>query len=120
MAPVMRRKSRELVFGQKFGLESQPSLQCKSLHCTTCGEANLNTSRAYIISVNASILTDTGGTCKCNDPVDPTCMQSNDFGTQYSLCLQEINRDLITATAVISGLATLAFGFLTNLPVALA
>jgi AGZA family xanthine/uracil permease-like MFS transporter len=47
-------------------------------------------------------------------------MQNNDFGAEYTLCLQGINRDLITATAVISGLATFMFGFLTNLPVALA
>jgi xanthine/uracil/vitamin C permease (AzgA family) len=31
-----------------------------------------------------------------------------------------IKRDLTTATAAISGIATIAFGFLTNLPVALA
>jgi xanthine/uracil/vitamin C permease (AzgA family) len=31
-----------------------------------------------------------------------------------------IKRDLITATAVISGISTFAFGFFTNLPVALA
>jgi AGZA family xanthine/uracil permease-like MFS transporter len=31
-----------------------------------------------------------------------------------------IQRDLITATAAISGLASFMFGFLTNLPVALA
>jgi xanthine/uracil/vitamin C permease (AzgA family) len=31
-----------------------------------------------------------------------------------------VNRDLITATAVIAGLGSFMFGFLTNLPVALA
>jgi AGZA family xanthine/uracil permease-like MFS transporter len=31
-----------------------------------------------------------------------------------------INRDLITATAAIAGVGSFAFGFLTNLPVALA
>jgi AGZA family xanthine/uracil permease-like MFS transporter len=31
-----------------------------------------------------------------------------------------INRDLITATAAIAGIGSFAFGFLTNLPVALA
>lgn len=76
--------------------------------------------RAYIISVNAAILTDSGATCKCNDPEDITCMGKNDFGTDYSLCLQDVNRDLITATAAISGLSTFVFGFLTNIPVALA
>ncbi|KAL1884187.1 hypothetical protein VTK73DRAFT_5323 [Phialemonium thermophilum] len=55
---------------------------------------------AYIIAVNASILSDTGGTCIS--------------------CKNEIKRDLITATAAISGLATTVFGLFTNLPVALA
>jgi AGZA family xanthine/uracil permease-like MFS transporter len=32
----------------------------------------------------------------------------------------DIKRDLITATAAISGLSSFVFGFLTNLPVALA
>ncbi|KIV99975.1 uncharacterized protein PV09_08485 [Verruconis gallopava] len=71
---------------------------------------------AYIISVNASILADSGGTCVCNDPKDPTCA-TND---EYNLCLLDIKRDLITATAAISGLASFLFGFMTNLPVALA
>jgi AGZA family xanthine/uracil permease-like MFS transporter len=31
-----------------------------------------------------------------------------------------IQRDLITATAAIAGIGSIAFGFLTNLPVALA
>jgi AGZA family xanthine/uracil permease-like MFS transporter len=31
-----------------------------------------------------------------------------------------LNRDLITATATISGVSSFVFGFLTNLPVALA
>jgi xanthine/uracil/vitamin C permease (AzgA family) len=31
-----------------------------------------------------------------------------------------INRDIITATAVIAGISSFAFGFFTNLPVALA
>jgi len=36
------------------------------------------------------------------------------------LTILGIQRDLITATATISGLASFMFGFLTNLPVALA
>ena len=108
-----------LVSGQKFEQELLLFLPCEYLISVEKGTQS-NAIRAYIISVNAAIITDTGGTCKCNDPVDPTCMQNNNFGTEYTLCLQGINRDLITATAVISGLATFMFGFLTNLPVALA
>jgi AGZA family xanthine/uracil permease-like MFS transporter len=75
---------------------------------------------AYIIAVNASVLSDTGGTCVCRDPTDPTCMGSNSFGTEYSMCVSGLKRDLITATAAIAGLSSILFGFLTNLPVALA
>ncbi|KAI9769727.1 MAG: hypothetical protein M1839_003603 [Geoglossum umbratile] len=71
---------------------------------------------AYIIAVNAFIVSQSGGTCVCNDTKDPSCSTDKD----YSLCVLDIQRDLITATAAISGLATLMFGFLTNLPVALA
>lgn len=94
--------------------------------------------RAYIISVNASILADSGGTCVCNDANDPTCATEQ----AYNLCLlgkwkscetsaisnqlneltteADLKRDLITATAAISGLSSFVFGFMTNLPVALA
>ncbi|KAL5119459.1 hypothetical protein ACEQ8H_002729 [Pleosporales sp. CAS-2024a] len=71
---------------------------------------------AYIIAVNASILTDSGATCVCNDPVDPTCMKDED----YSLCLVQVNRDFITATAAISALASFLMGVMANLPVAVA
>ena len=39
---------------------------------------------------------------------------------EYTACSNGVRLDIITATAAISGLATIAFGFLTNLPVALA
>ncbi|KAM5530580.1 hypothetical protein V8D89_015739 [Ganoderma adspersum] len=69
---------------------------------------------AYIISVNASILTDTGGTCEC--PTNDGCV--ND--PAYSTCLAEIQRDFITTTAAISALASSLMGALANLPVGLA
>ncbi|KAF1913295.1 purine transporter [Ampelomyces quisqualis] len=71
---------------------------------------------AYIIAVNATILTDSGGTCVCNDTVDPTCMNDE----VYSLCLVEINRDFITATAAIAALGSCLMGISANLPVAVA
>jgi AGZA family xanthine/uracil permease-like MFS transporter len=75
---------------------------------------------AYIIAVNATVLSDSGGTCVCRDPTDPTCMGKNSFGTDYSMCVLGVKRDLITATAALAGLSSFLFGFLTNLPVALA
>lgn len=67
---------------------------------------------AYIIAVNASIVADTGGTCVCNGGADdPTCANND----EYSLCLNEIKRDLITATAAISALASFCMGLFANL-----
>ncbi|TVY13238.1 putative xanthine/uracil permease [Lachnellula arida] len=71
---------------------------------------------AYIIAVNSSVLSQSGGTCVCSDPVDLTC--SHDV--EYNNCLVVVKRDFVTATAAIAGLGSLIFGFLTNLPVALA
>lgn len=89
----------------------------------------------YIIAVNSSIISQTGGTCVCNGgEADPICK----VNTEYAVCVQGkapcphlsqikrsypssgIQRDLVTATAAIAALSSFAFGFLTNMPVALA
>ncbi|KAH7102477.1 xanthine/uracil permease [Auriculariales sp. MPI-PUGE-AT-0066] len=64
-------------------------------------------SMAYIISVNASIVTDSAGTC---DPTAP----------DFNSCLLTLRRDLITATASVSALSSFLMGALANLPVGLA
>ncbi|KAJ7086457.1 permease family-domain-containing protein [Mycena belliarum] len=71
---------------------------------------------AYIISVNASILSDSGGTCVCS---------TNDFcppGTNpaYDVCVNEVRNDLITSTAAIAALSSFLMGLLANLPVGMA
>ncbi|RFU76947.1 mfs transporter, agza family, xanthine uracil permease [Trichoderma arundinaceum] len=72
---------------------------------------------AYIIAVNASILSQTGGTCDCSLANRLQC----DTIPGYVDCKEvEVRRDLITATAALAGIASLFFGLLTNLPVALA
>ena len=72
---------------------------------------------AYIISVNASIVSQSGGTCVCaRTPEDFTC----DKDTQYMLCVQDVQRDLITATAAIACLTTVCMGLFANMPIALA
>ncbi|KAL6900162.1 hypothetical protein GGI43DRAFT_59871 [Trichoderma evansii] len=72
---------------------------------------------AYILAVNASIVSDTGGTCVCNGgPSDPTC----NTNTEYALCVQGIKRDAVTATAAISAFASFFMGLFANLPVGLA
>ncbi|KAJ6262362.1 Efflux pump notK [Drechslerella dactyloides] len=71
---------------------------------------------AYIISVNATIITQSGGTCDCDRTNDPTCDKSD----EYAACLVVLNRDIITATAAMSALSSFAMGLLANLPIALA
>ncbi|KAI0073347.1 hypothetical protein K474DRAFT_223969 [Panus rudis PR-1116 ss-1] len=71
---------------------------------------------AYIISVNASILSDSGGTCVCNNPDDPVCATDE----TYLACVADVRRDLITTTAAVSALASFLMGLLANLPVGMA
>ncbi|PHH68184.1 hypothetical protein CDD82_751 [Ophiocordyceps australis] len=72
---------------------------------------------AYIIAVNASVVADSGGPCVCQpSPTDPVC----DADAGYMLCVQGVKRDLVTATAAISGLASAAMGIFANLPIGLA
>ncbi|RCI13897.1 hypothetical protein L249_8200 [Ophiocordyceps polyrhachis-furcata BCC 54312] len=73
------------------------------------------TTMAYIIAVNASLLSQTGGTCVCDQRPHALC----DTDPHFRAC-KEGSRDLITATAAIAGMASIVFGALTNLPVALA
>ncbi|KAL4912909.1 hypothetical protein BDW62DRAFT_9725 [Aspergillus aurantiobrunneus] len=72
---------------------------------------------AYIISVNSNITSDTGGTCVCPAEDLATNCENN---TEYLLCKQEVNRDIVTATAALGAMASFFLGLLANLPVALA
>nr|AOC89074.1 purine transporter PhZ [Phanerodontia chrysosporium] len=69
---------------------------------------------AYIISVNASIISDTGGTCVCTQP--DLCVNDE----TYLSCVADVRRDLITSTAAVSALASFLMGLLANLPVGMA
>ncbi|KAF3906622.1 hypothetical protein ABW20_dc0109124 [Dactylellina cionopaga] len=71
---------------------------------------------AYIISVNATIISQSGGTCECNYKEDKLC----DTRDEYKQCLIILQRDLITATAAISALSSFCMGLFANLPIALA
>jgi adenine/guanine/hypoxanthine permease len=71
---------------------------------------------AYIISVNATIVSQSGGTCVC-PPDSPDLCDTND---EYLLCVNEVQRDLITGTAAIACLTTVCMGLFANMPIALA
>lgn len=72
---------------------------------------------AYIISTNALILSDSGGTCECDrEKYEATCEKSS----EYAKCLQELKLDLITATCAVACMGCILMGLLANLPLALA
>ncbi|KAM0221352.1 hypothetical protein ACHAQD_005255 [Fusarium lateritium] len=70
----------------------------------------------YIIAVNASILSQTGGPCVCNEKNRIDC----DKIDSYAICKEEVRRDLIMATSAIAAISSIIFGLCTNLPIALA
>ncbi|KAJ5612962.1 hypothetical protein N7510_006156 [Penicillium lagena] len=72
---------------------------------------------AYIISVNSNITSETGGTCVCppEDMADYCATNS-----EYLICMQEVKRDIVTATSAIAALSTFCMGLFANLPIALA
>ncbi|KAJ7074652.1 permease family-domain-containing protein [Mycena amicta] len=73
---------------------------------------------AYIISVNASILSDSGGTCEC--PADDLDFCKTGTNPAYDSCVNDVRIDLITTTAAISALSSFLMGLLANLPVGMA
>ncbi|XWS35397.1 hypothetical protein CRYUN_Cryun21dG0122800 [Craigia yunnanensis] len=76
---------------------------------------------AYILAVNASILTDSGGPCTiadCNNPSESCKFPPVDPG--YTACLERTRKDLIVATVASSLIGCLIMGIFANLPLALA
>ncbi|RMY85746.1 hypothetical protein D0862_11094 [Hortaea werneckii] len=105
--------------GRYFHLEgSGHRLERKNSYFFTEIRAGLATffAMAYIIAVNSTVVSQTGGTCVC-PPDSPDLCDSN---TEYMLCVQEVRRDLVTATAAISSLTTFFMGLLANMPLGLA
>ncbi|PKI50354.1 hypothetical protein CRG98_029234 [Punica granatum] len=80
---------------------------------------------AYIITVNATIIADSGGMCSISDctapanqTVGPSCRLEPNPG--YEACLSKTKSDLIVATIISSMVGSLAMGILANLPLGLA
>lgn len=94
-----------------------PSIGSHGLHRTLLAArlTSLRSNSSFTqISVNASIISDSGGTCVC--PTSDLCV--ND--AVYLQCVAEVNRDLITTTAAVAALASFLMGLLANLPVGMA
>jgi AGZA family xanthine/uracil permease-like MFS transporter len=66
------------------------------------------------ISTNAAIVSQTGGPCVCSSA--DNCISDTD----YLICVDDVRRELITATAAASAMSSILMGVFANLPVALA
>jgi AGZA family xanthine/uracil permease-like MFS transporter len=105
--------------GRRFRLEgSGHPKERKGSYFFTEIRAGLATffAMAYIISVNATIVSQSGGTCVC-PPDSPDLCDSNE---EYMICVSEVQRDLVTGTAAIACLTTFCMGLFANMPIALA
>ncbi|KAF8397134.1 hypothetical protein HHK36_016041 [Tetracentron sinense] len=129
--------------GKRFKLAERNSSFTTELRAGTATFLTM----AYILAVNASILTDSGGTCSVSD-CTPLCnvqtiSVSNCSGTSsdgvtlqivqpdvsckfppvnpgYTACLEKTRKDLIVATVASSLIGCLIMGAFANLPLALA
>ncbi|XP_015882336.2 adenine/guanine permease AZG2 [Ziziphus jujuba] len=107
--------------GRYFKLDARKTCFTKELRA---GLATFLT-MAYIITVNATIIADSGGTCSiadCSAPANqtasPDCMIKPNAG--YQNCLAKTKSDLIVATVLSAMVGSLAMGILANLPLGLA
>ncbi|XP_058103678.1 adenine/guanine permease AZG2 [Magnolia sinica] len=116
--------------GKYFKLEARKTCFTKEIRA---GIATFLT-MAYIISVNATILADSGATCTVSDCTShsanihthphhihkpgPECKFQSNIG--YQKCLSNVKKDLIMATVLSSMIGCFAMGILANLPLALA
>ncbi|KAF8009868.1 hypothetical protein BT93_J0756 [Corymbia citriodora subsp. variegata] len=124
--------------GKRFKLSERKTTFTTELRAGTATFLTM----AYILAVNASILTDSGGTCSVADCVplcsDTTVSVSNCTGAGlriiqpdetckfdpvnpgYALCLTKVRKDLIVATVASSLIGCVIMGTFANLPLALA
>lgn len=154
MAGVFRRASRswsrsletlnakvgESKVGKYFKLEERNSYFTQEIRAGTATFLTM----AYILAVNASILTDSGGPCSvddclpmCSNPAfgfdvtscvaagsqmmapTPACKFAP-VNPGYQACLATVRKDLIVATAAASLIACFIMGMFANLPLGLA
>ncbi|KAL6123485.1 hypothetical protein ACLB2K_076007 [Fragaria x ananassa] len=121
--------------GKRFKLTERNSTFTTELRAGTATFLTM----AYILAVNASILTDSGGTCSVSDCIplcsNPSFSAANCTGTViqpdesckfdpvnpgYAACLDRVRKDLIVATVASSLIGCLIMGAFANLPLALA
>ncbi|KAI1812235.1 xanthine/uracil permease family protein-like protein [Poronia punctata] len=114
----LEQRINRSTFGRVFRLEGSghpKTIQGASFFREIRAGMTTFATMAYIIAVNASVLADSGGTCECPPGTPVGCPDD----LSMKMCQDALKRDMITATAALAGLASVLFGFLTNLPVAL-
>ncbi|KAK4215930.1 ubiquitin carboxyl-terminal hydrolase [Rhypophila decipiens] len=143
LVKAIDEKVNTSTFGRVFRLRgSGHPEEIADANFSTEIRAGLTTFATMGYIVAASILADTGFGCLCVRPLDSlgNCQNNDEWKRCYngavyptSYCAEflpcpiseanscpEVKLDLITATAAIAGMASILFGFLTNLPVCLA
>ncbi|GAU48037.1 hypothetical protein TSUD_136050 [Trifolium subterraneum] len=103
--------------GTYFKLQARKTCFTRELRAATATFLTM----AYIITVNATILTASGGTCSvadCSPPATQDCTLKPNAG--YEACLSKTKNDFVVATSVTAMVASVAMGFLANLPLGLA
>ncbi|XP_019192225.1 PREDICTED: adenine/guanine permease AZG1-like [Ipomoea nil] len=136
-SPVSRLNSfvERSPVGKRFKLKERNTTFTTELRAGTATFLTM----AYILAVNASILSDSGGTCSVSDCLalcggDPTvplsnCTQIvspdesckfNPVNPGYAACLEKTRKDLIVATVASSLIGCVIMGVFANLPLALA
>ncbi|KAL4326132.1 hypothetical protein GQ457_11G028260 [Hibiscus cannabinus] len=107
--------------GKFFKLEARKTCFTKELRAGTATFLTM----AYIITVNATIIADSGGTCSvsdCTTPANqtapPDCMLKPNPG--YENCVSKTKSDLVVATVLSAMVGSFAMGVLANLPLGLA
>ncbi|KAL4576080.1 hypothetical protein LXL04_012168 [Taraxacum kok-saghyz] len=124
-------------FGKRFKLDERNTTFTTELRAGTTTFLTM----AYILAVNASILSDSGATCSvsdciplCSDPSFTTNCTGPDLrliqpdisckfppvNPGYTACLERVRKDLIVATVASSLIGCVIMGTFANLPLALA
>jgi adenine/guanine/hypoxanthine permease len=104
-------------FGRRFRLAARGTTFTTELRAGTTTFLTM----AYILAVNASILSDTCATCTVDDCTSPSpSCKFPPVDPGYAACVSRARRDLIVATAAASAIGSFIMGAFANLPIALA
>lgn len=103
--------------GKYFKLQARKTCFTKELRAATATFLTM----AYILTVNPTILADSGATCSladCTPPGAPDCVIQRNAG--YERCLARAKKDLVVATALSAMIGSFFMGVLANLPLGVA